>query len=78
MKTILPTQITTIFDAEAFLRSLHLNDESYHPEDDAHNIIWSKGTDEPTNDECDKLNLLMEEIYALDGFDPCGFILDII
>lgn len=38
MKTNLPAAITTIDEAKAFLTELHANGESYHPEDDAHDV----------------------------------------
>ena len=81
MKTVLPESITTVEEAKAFLHSLHSNGEDYHPEDDAHDIIWSMWLDEPpTPDECDKLNLLMGQVYEFfdeQTFDPCGYLLDL-
>lgn len=84
MKTELPEKITTIEEAENLLSALWENGESFHPEDNAHDIIW--GTipkdEQPTAAECDKLNALMSQIYDLKDvpelFDPCGFILDFI
>lgn len=73
MKTVLPENITTIAQAEEFLKALYINGESFHPEDDAHDVLWAV---EPTSAECDQLNKLMEDIYALPGnFDPCEYIL---
>lgn len=69
MKTQLPEEITTIEAAETFLTDLHNNGEAFHPEDDAHEIIWHLETP-PTAAECDQLNKLMEDIFKLDGFDP--------
>lgn len=40
MKTTLPTAINTIEEAKTFLTELNTNGEAYHPEDDAHDIIW--------------------------------------
>ena len=74
MKTQLPTEIKTIKDAEQFLTELSKNGESFHPEDDAHDIIWSGET--PSTSECDQLNKLMDDIYQLEDFDPCGFLLE--
>jgi hypothetical protein len=90
MKTKLPDQIKTVKEAEAFLTDLLINNESYHPEDDANDIDWctiENENDIPTKAECDQLNKLMDDIYDLPentygrkyvdlGFDPCGFILD--
>ena len=78
MKTNLNRVIATVDDAKEFLRELCDNNEVYHPEDDAHDIIWY-ACDEPTDAEKDQLNSLMQSIYGLDDsntFDPCGFIID--
>lgn len=91
MKTVLPDKISTIEEAKAFLTELHKNKEDFHPEDDAHTIVWgeiAKQDDEPTPAECDQLNKLMEDIYALPEnmygrkyvdvvFDPCDFLLSL-
>ncbi len=84
MKTNLPTAITTIEEAKAFLTELHTNGEHYHPEDDAHDILWDINNT-PNRDECMQLNELMHQIYALPGndgrhsaplaFDPCLFLI---
>lgn len=84
MKTKLPESISTVDEAKAFLLELHTNGESYHPEDDAHDIIWGS-CEEPTPDECDQLNKLMDDIYSLPDigtypnltFDPCGYFIDL-
>jgi len=84
MKTNLPNRITTVEEAKAFLTELHKNDESFHPEDNAHDIEWE--TSNPTSEERDKLNALMSDIYELEGnedsqnmiFDPCEFLLNLI
>lgn len=76
MKTTLPLKISNIVEAKEFLKSLADNDEIFHPEDDAHSIIWDLPENQkPTSNECDQLNKLMEEIYAL-NFDPCEYILN--
>lgn len=85
MKTTLPQQITTIDEAKAFLKALHDNDESYHPEDNAHDNAWHT-CEAPTKEQCDQLNKLMQDIYSLPGneshlsmvFDPCEFQLELI
>ena len=85
MKTILPPKIETVEQAKAFLTDLFNNNEVYHPEEDAHYIVWE--TVNPSEQERDKLNELMEDIYNLDGnngnhhspkFDPCEFLLNLI
>ena len=85
MKTQLPKEITTIEQAKDFLTDLYNNNETYHPEDDAHDILWE--TFNPSYEERDQLNKLMDEIYDLDGnngdhknpkFDPCEFLMNLI
>jgi len=75
MKTQLPSEIKTIESAKKFLSDLSNNGESFHPEDDAHDIIWS--CESPSESECDQLNKLMDDIYQLEDFDPCGFLLEV-
>lgn len=75
MKTILPEKIKTVQEAESFLSELYKNGESYHPEDDAFDVAWI--LENPTAEECDQLNSLMDQIYKLENFDPCGFILSL-
>lgn len=87
MKTRLPNHITTIEEAKTFLKELYDNDETFHPEDDAHDIAWNLPDNlVPTHEECEKLNHLMDDIYDLPGndgrhcgkmiFDPCEFLLN--
>jgi hypothetical protein len=79
MKTTLPSKITTVEEAKEFLTALFDNNESYHPEDDAHDIDWT--TCEPTEEEKEQLNKLMGNMYGLNGepfFDPCAFLWDMI
>lgn len=81
MKTNLYRTIATVEDAKAFLKELYDNKELFHPEDDAHDIIWAEMTDEekPTKEECDRLNELMASCYEvadIEKFDPCGYIID--
>ena len=81
MKTILPTGITTIEEAKRLLTDLLNNGESFHPEDDASDLVG----DPFTAEEATQLNKLMEDIYNLKGneshhkmiFDPCGFLLEL-
>lgn len=86
MKFVLPEKIETVEQAEDYLRLLHSNSMSYHPEDDAREIEWDMPDNErPTTKECKKMNKLMEQIYNLPGnenvenmiFDPCGFLLEL-
>ena len=63
MKTTLPSKITTVEEAKAFLTDLFNNKESYDPIEDAHDIVWT--TCEPTDEEMDQLNNLMDDIYEL-------------
>jgi hypothetical protein len=81
MRTRLPLRIDTVEEAKEFLTDLYNNGEAYHPEDDAHDIIWV-GT-EVSMFEKDRLNELMQNIYDLPcnsdrypdlGFDPCEHI----
>lgn len=81
MKTKLPISIKTVEEAIAFLTALHTNGEQYHPEDNAHDILWT--TPVTICDE-NQLNALMEDIYNLPGndgrhndlaFDPCEYLL---
>ena len=60
------------------LWSLSMNGEIFHPEDNAHDIVWrdTQLAMRPTKRECTQLNKLMGDIYALPGsFDPCAFVL---
>jgi len=74
MKTAIPTNIDTIQKAKIFLSDLIKNDEEYHPEDNAHDIIWSDIN--PTAKEMDQLNNAMDQIYELKNFDPCLYIIE--
>lgn len=71
MITQLPQSITSIPEAKKFLFDLHTNGESYHPEDDAHDLSG----DLFTHTEADHLNKLMMDIYDLEDFDPCEYLL---
>ncbi len=80
MRTHLPEAITSVEEAKAFLQALCTNNEAFHPEDDAHDIVWGS-CPHATEEECDLLNKLMGDIYDLpdvpEKFDPCGFLIDI-
>ena len=73
MKTNLDQPITNADEAKAYLTELFNNGESYHPEDDANDIIWTDF--EPTEEELNRLNENMELVYKVADFDPCGFLL---
>ena len=76
MKTTLPDKILNEGQAIAFLTALHDNNEAFHPQDDANDVIWN--TCKPTRKERDKLNDLMEQCYKLPGFCPCGVLVDLL
>jgi len=73
MKTQLPAEIKTIEAAQFFLTELLENEELFHPEHDAHDIVWTGEI--PSSSERDQLNKLMDDIYQLEDFDPCGFLI---
>lgn len=82
MKTTLPKEINSVEQAKTFLTELVKNDEQFHPEDDATDLVG----DAFTKEEGEQLNKLMRDIYNLDGnngnhatpkFDPCEFILSL-
>lgn len=79
MKTTLPTEIKTIEQAKDLLRQLHLNNESYHPDDSAETIIRG-GDDERvfTDQEAEQLNKLMNEIFTIDNFDVYEYQLELL
>lgn len=80
MRTNLPPDIMSVHEAKCFLRSLWLNNESYHPEDLAKDIIWNLPEEQrPTNSECVQLDKLMSDIYGLgiNSIDPCQYLLDL-
>jgi len=68
MKTNLDIVITTKEEAVAFLTALDANGESFHPEDDAHDICWNKCY-KPSEDDLDRLNELMFQCHLV--CDPC-------
>lgn len=77
MKTKLPDHpVTTIPEAKLILLQLVENGEIMHPEDDAHDVIWT-GCDEPTHEEKDRLNKLFSEISQIPGFDACDYVISL-
>ncbi len=87
MKTNLPKEITTVEQAKLFLTELYKNGEQFHPEDNAHDVIFELPQEQmPTKKECDHLNKLMQDIYDLPGnkdkypnlaLDPCEVIMNL-
>lgn len=76
MKTNLPESITTIEEAEAFLSELHENGESFNPDDAAQDVAWPIGK-HPNRYELTKLNILMNEVLNVDGFDAYDYLLEL-
>lgn len=76
LRTNLPDSITSKSEAVYFLTTLYKNGESFHPEDDANDIVWANCS--PTKQECDKLNTLMDQIYKIPDFDPYAVLLDLL
>lgn len=85
----LPTQITNVSEAKAYLKQLCDNGMAYNCEDDnAFDIDFLNISEDarPTVEECEHMNMLMAQIYNLPenggrqtdlGFDPCGYMLDL-
>ena len=65
IKTILPDAISTIYEAKVFLKELHKNGESFHPEGRAVELINDSGEQFFTHDEAAQLDKLMDDIYNL-------------
>lgn len=77
MKTKIPEKIETIEEAKKFFDELISNREEFHPEDDPFDIIYfGTGKRLFTDEEAAKIDKLMDEVYSLEGFDPCEYILD--
>lgn len=66
--------IETPEEAKQFLKDLHDNGELYHPEDSAKDIVFNNIN--PTEQEREALNNLMEQVYKVADFDPCEYIID--
>lgn len=78
MQTKLPEQIVNEEQAKDFLTALTQNGELIHPEDNAHEIEWALPIEaQPTWDECEQINLLMEQVCAIPDFDPFLFCLEL-
>jgi hypothetical protein len=67
--------ITSTADAEGFLFQLYQLGLSFHPEDDAHDIVNTQGRIF-TPDQADQINERMEEVHTFLA-DPCAYLLDI-
>lgn len=74
MKTDLNITINSIESAQKYLQSLKANDELYHPDDNAHDIVWD--TAKPTKKEREKLNINMDKVRDFIP-DPCGYLLEL-
>jgi hypothetical protein len=77
MNPLFTTPITTTADAEGFLFQLHDLGLSFHPENDAAEIINSKtGAALFTPDEANAINDRMEEVFFY-MVDPCEYLLSL-
>lgn len=76
MKTTLPNQITSELEAKKYLSNLAKNDELYHPDDPAEDIIDQNGNPLCTPEEAHKLNSLMKQVFEHLS-DPCEYILSL-
>lgn len=74
MKTKLPYDILSKDMAEKFLRELADNNEMYHPDGDAHQVVWT-GCLAPDYDERTHLNHLMKQVFDYLP-DPCQFVIE--
>jgi len=75
MKTKLPTSITTVAQAKAYIDQLIENGETYNFEDEAHEVSWDK-KGSPTKKQRDQMNVLARQMRKLDGFDPGTYLLE--
>ena len=74
MKTNLNRTIENEEEAKAFLQDLIDNNEAYHPDEDAQDIIFQEA--EVTQKEAHRLNVLMGQVFEVEGFDPYGYLID--
>ena len=72
LKTDLPKRIRNKKQAKKFLKKLIKNGEEFHPEDRPENIIWERGI--LNKEQQIQLRNLMDDIWKIKKFDPCGFI----
>ncbi len=77
MKTELPVCIETEKQAKDFFSELILHDECLNPDDDAYTVIYvPTGERSFTDHEAFVLNLLMNDVFNLTGFDIHKYIID--
>ena len=69
------TPITSAAEAEGFLFQLYQLGLSFHPEDDAHDVVNAQGRIF-TPVQADLINQRMEEVHAFMA-DPCGYVLNL-
>jgi hypothetical protein len=66
MKTLLPNKLTSQAEIESFISELYSNNEFFHLDDDAHDIVVnSTGLPLFTSEEADKLNSLLEQAFEV-------------
>ncbi len=70
MKTKLPTELTTIADVEQFIADLHTNNELFHLDDNAADIVImypeeQRGLRLFTDEEATKINELIEQAFNI-------------
>lgn len=79
MKTNLNVPITNSEEAKNYIVELFNNDESYHPEDSAFDIVWNEENPEhPTDEELKKMDENMELVYKFADFNPCEILCDLL
>lgn len=74
MKTNINNVLTSVEEAEQYLKDLFTNDEAYHPEDDAQDIIFGFDV---TKAERTQMNMRMDEVWYFIP-DPCGIIVKLL
>ena len=76
MKTNLGIEIKTISDANKFILELFNNNELFHFDDNAEDIIWSEC--EPTSEEIKQLNNLVSQLFEIENYDPFELVVSLI
>ena len=76
MKTNLNVSIKTKKDAKKFIKELHGNNEAFHPDDDAFDIVFLGCN--PTDIELRKLNVRISECHAVKRFDPGAYLFELL
>jgi len=72
MKTTLPNQITSKLEAKKYLSDLAKNDELYHPDDPAEDIIDRNRQRLFSDEEAPKMDALMKQVFEHLP-DPYGY-----